>query len=281
MVAHEQEFSVKRMCSVLDVSHSGYYAWKIRPLSQRDQEDQFLLKKVSEIFVNSRGTYGGPRIQQALKREGCDYSRKRIARLMKIANLVPKKVAKWHPKTTKQAADAKFSPNLLNQNFTAENPNEKWVADITYIDTAEEWLYLAAILDLFSRRVVGWAMGDHINTNLVENAWNMALINRYPDEGLIHHSDRGSQYTSQLFMDRLEQVNSRSSMSDTGNCYDNAAMESFFATLKGECATYQFKTKAEARSTIFEYIEVWYNRMRLHSTLGYCSPVEFEHFLRQ
>jgi len=269
------------MCHVLGVSHSGYYAWKKRPLSQRAQEDQVLLEKVSDIFVNSRGTYGSPRIQQELKRDGGDYSRKRIARLMKIANLVPKKAAKWHPRTTTPDADARFSPNLLNQDFSAESPNQKWVADITYIDTAEGWLYLAAILDLYSRRVVGWAMGDHINAMLVEDAWDMALINRYPDEGLIHHSDRGSQYTSQLFMDRLEQMNSRSSMSDTGNCYDNAVMESFFATLKGECVTYQFETKAEARSTIFEYIEVWYNRVRLHSTLGYCSPVEFEHFSRQ
>lgn len=278
MATHEQAFSVKHMCNVLGVSHSGYYAWKRRPLSQRAHEDQILLERVCEIFVKSRETYGSLRIQQALNRDGGDYSRKRIARLMKRANLVPKKAAKWHPKTTKQAASARFAPNLLNQDFTAEHPNEKWAADITYIDTAEGWLYLAVLLDLYSRCVVGWAMGDRLDASLVENAWDMALINRYPVEGLVHHSDRGSQYTSQQFQERLLKANCHPSMSGTGNCYDNAVMESFFATLKGECATYQFETKAEARSAIFDFIEVWYNRVRLHSTLGYCSPVEFEHF---
>lgn len=200
---------------------------------------------------------------------------------MKKANLVPKRTAKWHPKTTKQAAGARFAPNLLKQDFSAGQPNEKWAADITYIDTAEGWLYLAIILDLFSRRVVGWSMSDSLDSSLAEKPWNMALINRSPDKGLIHHSDRGCQYTSKQFRERLAQAQCVASMSGTGNCYDNAVTESFFATLKGECATEQFKSKAEARSTIFEYIEVWYNRVRLHSTLGYCSPAEFEHFSRQ
>jgi transposase InsO family protein len=199
--------------------------------------------------------------------------------MMKKANLVPRKAAKWHPQTTKQRPGARIAPNLLNQEFWASRPNEKWVGDITYNGTAEGWLYLACILDLYSRQVVGWAMSDRMDASLVQKAWKMAIINRHPPARLLHHADRGCQYTSDVYLKLLEKAQCKISMSRTGNCYDNAAMESFFATLKGECAYRVFITKAEARLAIFEFIEVWYNRQRLHSSLGYRSPVEFEQLL--
>jgi len=276
MTAHEQDFSVKAMCHVLGVQRSGYYAWKQRPLSVREQANQALLEKIREAFALSRSTYGSVRIQKHFLHAGQVYSRHRVARLMKKAHLVPVKAAHWHPQTTRQQPGARTAPNLLNQDFTAVRPNEKWVGDITYIETAEGWLYLAVILDLYSRRVVGWAMRERLNAKLVESAWRMAIINRHPPAQLLHHSDRGSQYTSEVYWNLLQAAQCQISMSRTGNCYDNAAMESFFATLKGECANRRFSTKTEARSAIFEYIEVWYNRQRLHSSLGYLSPVQFE-----
>ena len=192
---------------------------------------------------------------------------------MKAAHLIPVRVTKWHPRTTRQRPGARIAPNVLNQDFQAAQPNEKWVGDVTYIDTAEGWLYLAAILDLYSRWVVGWAMSEKNDADLVEKAWRMAVTNRRPPRQILHHSDRGCQYTSLSYLKLLEQAGCRLSMSRTGNCYDNAVMESFFATLKGECAVSQFASRAEARSAIFEFIEVWYNRQRLHSSLGYLSPV--------
>lgn len=264
------------MCKALGVRRSGYYAWKKRPLSKRSQEDEKLLEQIREAFEANRRAYGSPRIRHYLRRKGYTCGRRRVARLMRQANLVAKRAAKRHPQTTKQAVGARIAPNLLNQNFSAERPNEKWVVDITYIDTAEGWLYLATEIDLYSRRVVGWAMDDHMDVGLVERAFDMAVQNRAPSINLLHHSDRGSQYTSEAYRESLEIIKCQVSMSRTGNCYDNAVIESFHATLKGECADKQFKTKAEAKTTIFEFIEVWYNRQRLHSTLGYKSPVEFE-----
>lgn len=276
MTAHEQDFSVQAMCHVLGVQRSGYYAWKQRPLSGREQANQALLEKIREAFALSRSTYGSVRIQKHFLQAGQVYSRHRVARLMKKAHLVPVKAAHWHPQTTRQQPGARTAPNLLNQDFTAVRPNEKWVGDITYIETAEGWLYLAVIMDLYSRRVVGWAMRDRLAAQLVESAWRMAVVNRHPPAQLLHHSDRGSQYTSDAYWSLLLSAQCQISMSRTGNCYDNAAMESFFATLKGECANRRFSTRTEARSVIFEYIEVWYNRQRLHSALGYLSPVQFE-----
>jgi putative transposase len=276
MLVYEKEFSVKRMCRVLRVQRSGYYAWKQRPMSKREQANIELLAKIHEAFEISRSTYGSVRICQYWTRKGYGCSRHRIARLMKKAHLVPLKAAKWHPQTTKQRSGARTAPNLLNQEFRASQPNEKWVGDITYIDTSEGWLYLATILDLYSRRVVGWAMADRMDTDLVEKAWKMAVIQRHPPALLLHHTDRGSQYTSEAYLKLLEDAFCKISMSRTGNCYDNAVMESFYATLKGECAYKQFVSKAEARLTIFEYIEIWYNRQRLHSSLGYFSPIDFE-----
>jgi len=273
---HERVYAVKRMCQVLGVQRSGYYAWKERPVSARAQANAELLEKVRQAFHHSRCTYGSLRIHHFWLRRGYNFSRHRVARLMKSANLIPVRVTKWHPRTTRQRPGARIAPNLLNQDFQAMRPNQKWVGDVTYIDTAEGWLYLATILDLYSRWVVGWAMGEKNDANLVEKAWRMAVTNRRPPRQILHHSDRGCQYTSLSYLKLLEQAGCRLSMSRTGNCYDNAVMESFFATLKGECAVSQFASRAEARSAIFEFIEVWYNRQRLHSSLGYLSPTEFE-----
>jgi putative transposase len=276
MAAHEQEFSLKRMCRVLRVSRSGYYAWKQRPPSNRERANLELLAQIWAAYQLSRKTYGSPRIHAYLCRRGVFCGRNRVARLMKLHRIAARKAHKWHPVTTRPFPGARTAPNLLNREFEASRPNEKWVSDITYIDTAKGWLYLSAILDLHSRLVVGWAMADQMSVDLVEDAWKMAILNRQPTQGLLHHSDRGSQYTSETYRSHMAALQCIVSMSRTGNCYDNAVMESFFATLKAECAATQFESKAEARSAIFEYIEGWYNRQRLHSSLDYLSPVEFE-----
>ena len=276
MAEHEQEFSLKRMCRVLRVSRSGYYAWKQRLPSERERANVELLAQIRAAYQLSRKTYGSPRIHAYLGRKGVFCGRNRVARLMKLHQIIARKAHKWHPVTTRQFPGARTAPNLLNREFEADGPNQKWVSDITYIDTAEGWLYLASILDLYSRQVVGWAMADQMDVDLVEAAWKMALLTRQPEAGLLHHSDRGSQYTSDAYRQDLTDLECQVSMSRTGNCYDNAVAESFFATLKTECAASQFESKAEARSAIFEYIEGWYNRQRLHSSLDYLSPVEFE-----
>jgi transposase InsO family protein len=280
MTAHEKEFPVKRMCHVLGAKRSGYYAWKKRPLSPRAKANEDLLEQIREAFEGCRKVYGSPRIRHYLVRKGHTCGRHRVARLMRQAHLVAKRAYRRHPQTTQQYPGARTAPNLLNQEFSASRPNEKWVGDITYIDTAEGWLYLASIMDLYSRCIVGWSMADFMDVSLVENAWKMAVINRQPASNLLHHTDRGSQYTSEAYRQLLVSKPCQVSMSRTGNCYDNAVMESFHATLKGECAFKQFKTKAEAKTTIFEFIEVWYNRQRLHSHLDYHSPLEFEHSFR-
>ena len=276
MATHEQEFSVKRMCLVLGVSRSGYYAWRERSPSSREQANATLLAEIRAAYQISRKTYGSPRIHAYLQRKGIVCGRNRVARLMHLHHIVAKKASRRHPRTTQQRPGAKAAPNLLQREFSAPEPNRKWVSDITYIDTAEGWLYLASILDLYSRRVVGWAMADQMDVSLVEKAWQMALTSRHPATGLLHHSDRGSQYTSNTYQEHLNALRCEVSMSRTGNCYDNAVMESFFATLKTECANAQFASRAEARTAIFEFIEGWYNRQRLHSSLGFFSPAEFE-----
>lgn len=267
------------MCHTLGVQRSGYYAWKRRPPSVREQANADLLNKIKEAFEHSRNTYGSVRIRRYWLRRGYEFSRYRVARMMKKAQMVPRKAEKWHPQTTKQRKGARTAPNLLDQDFTTSRPNEKWVGDITYIDTAEGWLYLASIMDLFSRQIIGWAMSDRIDAKLVEKAWKMAMLNRHPEDQLMHHSDQGSQYTSEVYLHRLEKAGCTISMSRTGNCYDNAVIESFHATLKGECAYRQFATRKEAETEIFDFIEIWYNRQRMHSSLGYLSPVEFEQSL--
>jgi len=273
---HQREFSVQRMCRVLDVTRSGYYAWHPEKTGPRVQANQILVEHIRKEYTTSRQTYGSPRIWAALQGQGVTCGRHRVARLMHREGISPKKRRRWHPVTTQRQAGVIPAPNNLNQDFFAALPNTKWVSDFTYIDTAEGWLYLAVVLDLFSRKVVGWAMAEQMDTALVENALRMALDARQPHVSLLHHSDQGSQYTSAAYQSQLAAAMIQTSMSRVGNCYDNAVAESFFGTLKSECVTAQFATHALARTTIFEYIEVWYNRKRLHSTLGYLSPTEFE-----
>ena len=245
-------------------------------MSQREKMNIFLIKYIRVIHDRSRQTYGSPRIQATLRKEGIICGHNRVARLMQENKIIAHRRHRRFPITTRQHKGALAAPNLLSQNFTAIQPNQKWVSDITYIDTQEGWMYLAAILDLYSRKVVGWSMGEQINTQLVQKALRMAVRKRKPSPGMIHHSDRGCQFTSREYQESLWGAKILPSMSRSGNCYDNAVMESFFATLKCECANHRFVSRTLARNTIFEFIEVWYNRDRLHSTLNYLSPVEFE-----
>jgi transposase InsO family protein len=276
IAAYREEFGIQRMCRVLGVQRSGYYAWQKRQPSTREQANQALLAWIQAEHQHSRQTYGSPRLHLALQQQGVACGHNRVARLMRSHQIVALGKRKYHPVTTQRQQGGVPAPNLLNQDFSASAPNQKWVVDFTCIETGEGWLYLAVVLDLFSRRVVGWAMSQAMDTALVETALRMALRERRPPAGLLHHSDQGSQYTSAAYRSCLETVQAQLSMSGVGNCYDNAVIESFFATLKTECVTAPFASVALARTTIFEYIEVWYNRQRLHSTLGYHSPVDFE-----
>jgi putative transposase len=267
---------VLRLCEVLQVSRSGYYAWNGREPSQRQQEDAVLTEEISAIFHDNRCCYGSPRIHAALKQAGYRVGRKRVARLMRQAGIRPQRRKRYVPRTTITNPEHPVFKNQLDRDFDAQQPDEKWMVDITYIDTHEGWLYLAGVMDLYSRRIVGMAMADHMTTDLVDAALNMAVVERDPQPGLLHHSDRGSQYTSGDYQQSLKDLQMQVSMSGTGNCYDNAMMESFFATLKTECVVDRFATRQQARQTIFEYIEVWYNRQRRHSALGYLSPTQYE-----
>src|SRR6266487_242586 len=273
---HQEEFSVKRMCQLLGVTRSGYYAWQSEKAGPPELENKMLVEQIRVEYKRSRQTYGSPRIWAGLRGLGSACGRHRVARLMRREGIRPPKRHRRYPVTTQRQPGVIPAPNRLNQDFSATTVNTKWVSDFTYIDTAEGWLYLAIILDLFSRKVVGWAMSAHMNTTLVETALHMALQTRQPDASLLHHSDQGSQYSSADYQSTLASRNIQLSMSRVGNCYDNAVAESFFGTLKAECVTSQFAIQAIARTTIFEYIEVWYNRQRLHSTLGYLSPNDFE-----
>jgi len=272
---HASEHPVERMCKVLKVSKSGYYDWRKWQPSQRERANEELLSEIRKVYTDSRGTYGSPRIHAALQQAGIGCGRHRVARLMHRAGLQAGCQRRKRPRTT-QHGPGPIAANVLNRDFVAQRPNEKWVTDITYIDTREGWLYLATILDLFSRKVVGWSMADHLRTSLAETALHMALLQRHSDAPLLHHSDRGCQFTSDDYLAHLTRAGISVSMSRTGNCYDNAVAESFFGTLKTECATAPFATRQQARTAIFQYIEGWYNRHRLHSALGYLSPVQFE-----
>lgn len=276
MQSHAREFSIERMSRMLGVSRSGYYCFTKRLPSRRHQDEDRLLMKIQKVYEASRRTYGSPRIHAELKEQGETCSRQRVARVMKKAGIMAKMTKKFKV-TTKVDTQAKAAPNLLNQNFTADQPNRRWVADISYVWTLEGWLYVAAVLDLFSRRIVGLAMKDRMTDHLVIEALEQALIHRRPSGDLVHHSDRGSQYTSQNFHKLLDQYHITASMSGTGNCYDNAAMESFFHTLKTEHVYFErYQTRDQAKQSIFEYVEVFYNRQRRHSTLNYQSPLAFE-----
>jgi len=276
IAAHREEFRVRVMCRVLGVKRSGYYAWRKRKPSTREQANAALLALIRQEHEQSRKTYGSPRVHALLQRRGVICGHNRVARLMQRHGIVAHSRRPYRPVTTKRQPGVEAAPNRLNQDFTAAAPNQKWVSDFTYIPTAEGWLYLAVVLDLFSRKVVGWAMSERMDTPLVLAALRMALQGRRPPAGLLHHSDQGSQYTSSTYLACLVEAAALLSMSGVGNCYDNAVMESFFGTLKTECVCAPFATRALARTTLFEYMEVWYNRQRLHSTLGYYSPVDFE-----
>lgn len=275
MKDRSKEFSIEKMARVFGVSANGYYSYIKRNPSYRDKENQKLMDGIKQVYKEGRGMYGSPRVQGKLNHMGIRCSRKRVAKLMKKNGLAAKMRKSWK-KTTKQGK-GKTAENLVRQKFKVEVPNQTWVSDITYIKTKEGWLYLTAIIDLFSRKVVGLSMGDRLETSLIEKALNQALCHRRAPEGLIHHSDRGSQYTSEEFGKLAKKNGIILSMSGTGNCYDNAVAESFFHTLKTE-HVYQnkFNTREEAKRSLFEYIEIFYNRKRVHSFLGYLSPEEFE-----
>ena len=270
------QYPVRMMCRLLEVSRSGYYAWRVRPESQRVKTDRELLKRIRQIHADSDGVYGAVKIAAELNDQGCPCGRHKVARLMRRAGL------KGCPKTTFKVTTQRdpkhaVADNLLQQNFAAENPNERWASDITYIKTRQGWLYLAVVLDLYSRRIVGWSMSRWITRHLVISALNMAVDQRLPGEELIHHSDRGSQYTSDDFRDELEKHNIECSMSGTGNCYDNAVVESFFGLLKRERVNRKYySTRDDAKQDIFDYIECFYNRKRRHGYLGNISPAAFE-----
>jgi putative transposase len=247
-------------------------------MSFHELEDKRLLNKIELIHVNKKGRYGSPRIHAELKEQGESCSRKRVARIMKENSIQAKHKRKFKA-TTDSHHKFPIAPNLLEQNFTVSEPNRIWTADISYCWTLEGWVYLAVVLDLYSRKIVGWAMSERMNRGLVINAFLMAYWARKPKAGLIHHSDKGSQYASHDFQKILSDFGVKPSMSGKGNCFDNAVTETFFHTLKTELMfDYVFKTREEAKSAIFEYIEIFYNRERRHSTLGYCSPEKFEQY---
>lgn len=273
---HAGEHKVARLCRSLSVSRSGYYAWLGREPSRREARDGELLAQIKQAHANSRRTYGSPRVHAELRAGGTRCSRKRVARLMREAGLSARRPRRA-VRTTDSRHALPVAANLLGRDFSAEAPDLRWAADITYVPTAEGWLYLAVILDLFSRRVVGHASAATLATSLIVEAWALACGRRAPGAGLLHHSDRGSQYASGEYQARLAEIGARCSMSRRGDCYDNAAVESFFGTLKTELVHgRRYATRAEARSDIFEYVEVFYNRERRHSALGYLSPAEYE-----
>ena len=274
---HSQQYAVTLLCQALEVSVSGYYAWCQREVSEHQREDARLSAEIQQIFLEHRQVYGSPRIHAVLKARGVHCSRKRVVRLMQQLGLSAGRTRSRKP-TTKSDPRARFAPNRLNREFGAEEPNTKWVTDTKAVETAEGWLYLAVILDLFSRMVIGWSMAATEDEQLVELALRMAVAQRRPPAGLLHHSDRGSEFTSDRYLALLAELGIEVSMSRTGDCYDNAAMESFFASLTKECTDRtRFKTRQEASSAIFEYLECFYNPVRFHSTLQYVSPVAFEH----
>jgi len=269
-------FPISLMCRVLEVSRSGYYAWEHRSISERDQQDAKMLEKIRVIYQRSRGLYGSPRIHAELKKQGYDVSRKRVARLMAQDGIQARR-KKPYRRTTDSDHDLVVAPNLLERRFDMDGPNQAWVGDITYVWTLRGFMYLAVVIDLYSRRVVGWAMDDNMRTELVLKALRMALWLRNPPHGCIHHSDRGSQYASNDYQEVLCLFGLLCSMSRKGDCWDNAVAESFFGTLENELLDLtDFATHEEARIAIHEYIEVFYNRKRSHSYLGYVSPVDFE-----
>lgn len=281
--AEKAHFPVSLLCKVLGVSRSGFYAWKGRPQSPRAQANAELAETIAEVHQTSRGTYGSPRVHAELCHRGVVVGKKRVARLMRERGLLARRRRPFRPKTTDSNHRHPIAENKLERAFKQPAPNQAWVGDITYIRTDEGWLYLAVLIDLFSRRVVGWAMSERIDRHLTLSALNMAVVNRGPAaKNVLHHSDRGSQYASEDYRQALARHGFEVSMSRKGNCWDNAVAESFFATLKTEMVHQRhFATRVEARTALFEYIEIFYNRRRRHSSLGYLSPAEFEDHVKQ
>jgi len=274
---HLGQYPTNLACDVLEVSRSGYYAWRDRPASARQQRRQELAAKVQAVHAESRRVYGSPRVHRALATGGEKVSENTVAKIMQANGLRAKTKRKFVPRTTDSAHNQPIAPNILDRQFATAPPDRTWACDITYIPTDEGWLYLAGVIDVGSRRVVGWSMADHMRTELVADAMEMALARRQPRAGLLHHSDRGVQYASDDYQVLLQRHQIAVSMSGKGDCWDNAVMESFWATLKTELVNHEhYATREQARRSIFEYIEVFYNRKRLHSSLGYVSPETFE-----
>lgn len=274
---HRSVWPTRTMCRVLAVSHSGFYEWMGRAPSQRSQDDARLTRLIRESFELSDRTYGSPRVWHDLRALGESCGMNRVIRLMHLAKLQARHKRRRLPGDTGSRLENHIAPNHLQRDFQASGPNQKWVADFTYIWTAEGWLYVAAVLDLYSRRIVGWSMQESMTSQLVVDALMMAVWRRGRPVALLHHSDQGSQYTSEHFQKLLDEQGITCSMSRAGEVWDNSAMESFFSSLKTErTARKVYRTRGQARSDVFDYIECFYNPMRRHSTLGYLSPVQFE-----
>lgn len=274
---HQGDWPVRAMCRVLGVSPAGYYAWRCRPESARAAANRQLLEEIRRLHACHHGRYGSPRLHAALRAEGRGVSRGRIERLMRRHGIRATAARRFRPMTTDSRHGLPVAPNRLEQHFAATAPNQVWLADITYVPTGEGWLYLAAVLDLATRKVVGWAMRDHLRSELAEAALLMAMQRQRPAPGLVHHSDRGSQYAAGEYRKLLARAGLQASMSRRGNCYDNAPMESFFHTLKVELVHQRrWPTREEARRDLFAYVEGYYNRQRIHSALGYVTPEQAE-----
>jgi len=273
------EYTLSDLCAAFEVSRSGYYAWASRPPGPRAQANARLAKQIQEVYDEHHQNYGSPRVTNQLRQQGHRRTRKRVERLMRQQGLRGRQQKRFKVITTDSQHDQPIAPNRL-KDIRITAPNQVWVADITYVPTAEGWLYVAGVMDLFSRKLIGWAMEGHLESRLTLNALQMAIQQRRPGAGLIHHSDRGVQYASADFRQRLQDHGLEASMSRKACCYDNATMESFWSSLKNElvhrCA---YETRAQARQSIFEWIEAYYNRVRLHSSLDYKSPVDFENQL--
>jgi len=273
---HRKDLPVSRLCRIMDVSPRGYRAWRIRPMSRRQRRDLVVLAHIREQFRLSLGSYGRPRMTEELKELGLDVGHRRVGRLMRENGIAVKRNRKFKA-TTDSNHSFNIAPNLLERDFTAERPNRKWAGDISYVWTREGWLYLAVILDLHSRRVIGWAVSNRMKRDLAIRALNMAIALRQPPQGCIHHTDRGSQYCSHDYQKILRQHGFKLSMSGKGNCYDNAAVETFFKTIKAELLWQRsWDTRRSAELAIFEYINGFYNPRRRHSALGWKSPLAFE-----
>ena len=274
---HGETFGVALTCRVLGVTRSGYYAWRERPLRDRQQRRTAVVEQIRACFDDSRGTYGSPRLTVELKARGMVVCEKTVAKYMRQERVRASSPRRFVPQTTDSDHPHPIAANVLDRDFVAAMPDQKWVCDLTYLWTDEGWLYLSVVMDLFSRKIVGWSMSGDLKAEGVAAALEMAVTRRRPKEGLLHHSDRGVQYACELYREVLSEHGMTASMSRPGNCYDNAVAESFFGTLKSELVhRRRYLTREQARGELFEWIECWYNRRRRHSSLGYLSPEAFE-----